>query len=120
MDTRPGKNRLSPREAKATGIAGYVAAALLPVLLWRTSISAMAEDFRLDLGYLVTGWTGYALILLGLGFFAPVVVSIGRRPGDRLYPKSRSAYAAWGLSLYLLGVALASQVAAVTGQHAVG
>jgi hypothetical protein len=118
--TRPGRDRLTPRQALAVGIAGYAAAALLPVVLWHSSIAAVADDFRLDLDYLFTGWVGYGLILAGLGFFAPVVASIGRRPGDRFYPMARAAYAAWGLSLYLLGMALASQVALVTGQHPVG
>ncbi len=63
----------------------------------------------------MTGWTGYGLILAGLAFMLPVVVSIGRHPGSRLYPRGRKAYAAWGICLYLLGVILASQVAAVTG-----
>ena len=43
----------------------------------------------------------------------PVVLSIGRLPGSRLYPRGRNAYAAWGVSLYLLGFAIAVQVAAV-------
>ena len=47
----------------------------------------------------------------------PVLVSIGRSPESRLYPRGRNAYAAWAISLYLLGLILASQVAAVTGLH---
>jgi hypothetical protein len=73
----------------------------------------IAEEFRFDLGYLVAGWTAYALIALGLLFFVPVVVSIGRRPDSRLYPRSRGAYAGWGVSLYTLGVLLATQVAVI-------
>ncbi len=99
------------------GLAGFLAAAALPGVLWHSSISAIASDFRLELEYLVTGWTGYALIGLGLLFFLPVLVSIGHSPESRLYPRSRNAYAGWGVSLYLLGVILASQVAAVTGLH---
>jgi hypothetical protein len=90
----------------------------MPVVLWHRSISAIASDFRFELNYLVTGWTAYALIGLGLLFFVPVLISIGRNPESRLYPRSRNAYAGWGVSLYLLGVILASQVAAVTGLHA--
>jgi hypothetical protein len=45
------------------------------------------------------------------------VLSIGRHPESRLYPRSRNAYAGWGVVLYLLGIALASQVAAVTAVH---
>ena len=76
-------------------------------------MAMIAEDFRLEAEYLVTGWTAYALIALGLLFFVPVVLSIGRRPDSRLYPRSRGAYAGWGVSLYTLGIMLASQVAII-------
>jgi hypothetical protein len=99
------------------GLAGFLTAAALPPLMWHRSIQAIATEFRFELEYLVTGWTGYALIGLGLLFFVPVLVSIGRSPESRLYPRSRNAYAGWGTSLYLLGLILASQVAAVTGLH---
>ena len=73
----------------------------------------IAEEFRLEFEYLVTGWTAYALIGVGLLFLVPVVVSIGRRPDSRLYPRSRGAYIGWGLSLYTLGIMLAAQVAVI-------
>jgi hypothetical protein len=76
-------------------------------------MAMIAEEFRFDLEYLVTGWSAYALIALGLLFFLPVVMSIGRRPDSRLYPRSRGAYAGWGASLYTLGVLLAAQVAVI-------
>ncbi|MEA2386491.1 MAG: hypothetical protein QOJ22_665 [Thermoleophilaceae bacterium] len=88
-------------------------AAFLPVALWHRPMAMIAEDFRLEAEYLVTGWTAYALIALGLLFFVPVVISIGRRPDSRLYPRSRGAYAGWGVSLYTLGIMLASQVAII-------
>ena len=76
-------------------------------------MAIIVQDFRLEFDYLVTGWTGYALIALGLLFFVPVVISIGRLPDSRLYPRSRGAYVAWGVSLYTLGIMLASQVAVI-------
>ena len=103
---------LSRRNARLVGLLGFVVAAALPPLLWHRAIAVVAEDFRLDLEYL-SGWTGYALIAAGLAFFVPVVISIGRTPGSRLYPRSRNAYAAWGISLYILGFSIAVQVAAV-------
>jgi hypothetical protein len=103
----------NPVHARIAGLAGFAAAAALPVLLWHRAIEMIAEDFRFELGYLVTGWTGWALIGLGLLFLVPVVATIGRKPGGRFYPRSRNAYAGWGVSLYLMGAALASQVAAV-------
>ena len=85
----------------------------MPVVLWHRPISMIAEEFRLDAEYLVTGWTAYALIGLGLLFFVPVVLSIGRRPDSRWYPRSRGAYVGWGVSLYTLGIMLAVQVAVI-------
>ncbi len=111
--TRPNRDGLPARTAKVVGMAGYLAAVALPLALWHEPIAAIAEDFRMELGYLVTGWTAYSLIVLGLLFFLPVLVSIGRHPESRLYPRSRNAYAGWGITLYLLGFALASQVAQI-------
>ena len=111
------KQLLTRRQARLVGVAGFAMAALLPAVLWYPSMQAIASDFRLEMDYLLTGWTAYALIAAGLVFFLPVVVSIGRSPSSRLYPRSRNTYAAWGITLYLLGVALASQVAAVTQVH---
>jgi hypothetical protein len=109
----------SRREAQLVGLVGFLGAAALPVALWHRAFSIIASDFRLDSEYLLTGWTGYSLIAAGLLFMVPVVASIGRRPGSRFYPRSRNAYAAWGVCLYLLGLILASQVAAVTRIHPV-
>lgn len=105
------------RNAQLVGLAGFSIAAFLPAVLWYRAIGAIASDFRLELEYLVTGWTGYGMIAAGLLFLIPVVLSIGRTPESRLYPRSRNAYAGWGVVLYLLGIALASQVAAVTAVH---
>jgi hypothetical protein len=85
----------------------------MPVILWHRAMGLIAADFRFELEYLVTGWTAYVLIGLGLLFFIPVVVSIGRRPDSRLYPRSRGAYLGWGVSLYTLGIMLATQVAVI-------
>jgi hypothetical protein len=120
ISTRSEKQRLSQRNAQLVGLAGFLGAALLPFALWHRAISIVASDFRLELEYLVTGWTGYGLILLGLLFLVPVVASIGRSPESRLYPRSRNAYVAWGLTLYLLGVLLASQVAQIARGPATG
>ncbi|MEX2197154.1 MAG: hypothetical protein WD844_17920 [Thermoleophilaceae bacterium] len=111
--TRSEKQRLSRRNARAVGAVGFAAAALLPFALWHRAIALIASDFRLELGYLVTGWTAYALIAVGLAFLAPVVISIGHTPESRLYPRSRNAYVGWGLTLYLLGILLAVQVAQI-------
>lgn len=110
------RQQLSRRNARIVGGVGFLAAAALPPLLWHRAIAAVASDFRLEPDYL-SGWTGYLLIALGLLFFIPVVLSIGRTPDSPFYPRGRNAYAGWGVSLYVLGVAVASQVAAVVGVH---
>jgi hypothetical protein len=95
------------------GAGGFLLAAAMPVILWHRAMGLIAADFRFELEYLVTGWTAYVLIGLGLLFFIPVVLSIGRRPDSRLYPRSRGAYLGWGVSLYTLGIMLATQVAVI-------
>jgi hypothetical protein len=119
MGSRRSKQQLDQRTARLVGLAGFLVAAALPPLLWHRAIAAIADDFRMDIPYL-TGWVAYALIGLGLLFFVPVLLSIGRRPDSRLYPRARNAYAGWGVSCYLLGIALASQVALIAagpGEH---
>lgn len=110
------RQQLSRRNARLVGLLGFVLAAALPPILWHRAIAAVASDFRIEPEYL-SGWTGYVLIVLGLCFLLPVLVSIGRTPESRLYPRGRNAYAGWGVSLYLLGCVIASQVAAVTALH---
>jgi hypothetical protein len=83
------------------GLAALGAAGLLPVLLWHRAIGLVASDFRLELDYLVTGWTGYGLIATGLLVMLWATLS---------NPRARKAYVGWGVSLYLLGAILASQI----------
>jgi hypothetical protein len=109
------RSRKEARTARLTGVAGFAMALALPILLWHNAIAEMADDFHLDVGYLVTGWSGYGLIALGLLLMVPVVVSIGRNPDSRLYPRARNALIGWGTSLYILGAALASIVGSAVG-----
>jgi hypothetical protein len=118
VGTRRSRQQLDRRTARLVGLCGFLVAAALPPLLWHRAIAAVAEDFRMDIPYL-TGWVAYVLIALGLLFFVPVLISIGRRPDSRLYPRARNAWAAWGVSCYLLGVALAAQVAEIAGSSGV-
>jgi hypothetical protein len=85
----------------------------MPVVLWHRPMAMVIEDFRFDVEYFVTGWTAYVLIAVGLLFFVPVVLSIGRNPESRFYPRSRGAYVGWGVSMYTLGICLATQVAVI-------
>jgi hypothetical protein len=110
---RAERARRARRNAQLAGVVGFVGAAALPIVLWHDAIALLASDFHIQLGTLITGWLGYGLILAGLACAIPVMLSIGRAPDSRLYPRSRNALAGWGVSLYLLGMALAVQVAAV-------
>ena len=110
---RARREQRARRTAQLTGLGGFVGAAALPVILWHRAIGLMASDFRIDAKYLATGWLGYALIVLGLVCLVPVLLSVGRRPESKLYPRSRNALAGWGVSCYLLGMVLAVQVAAI-------
>ena len=87
-------------------VIAFLCAAVVPVALWHHAIGAVAEDFRFELGYL-TGWSGFGLIALGLLLMLPLVVSS--------QPRFRNVYMGWGVSLYVMGLALASQVAAAVG-----
>jgi hypothetical protein len=110
--TRPRNTRLS---LQLSALAAFVFAAAAPLLLWHHSIEAMAGDFRLNAGYIVTGWSGYILIVSGLVLMLPVLVSVGLGPDSRLYPRSRNVFIGWGTSLYLLGTMLASIVGSAVG-----
>lgn len=105
-------DQLDRRTARIVGLVGFLVAAALPPLLWHRAIAAVAHDFKMSLPYL-TGWLAYGLIALGLLFFIPVLISIGRRPDSRLYPRARNAWAGWGVSCYLLGIGLATQIAQI-------
>ena len=94
------------------GLVGFTCAAALPVVLWHRAIAIVATDFRVEFDYLLTGWLGYLLLAGGLLLLLPVVLSAGRTPASRLYPRSRNAWMGWGVSLYLMGFAVAAQVSA--------
>ncbi len=103
----------NPRQAQLTGLVGFLVAAATPFLLWGDVISGIAQEFRISLHYFLTEWTPWTLIVAGLLFLAPVAWSAGRDPESRWYPRARNAYAGWGITLYLLGCALGSQVAQI-------
>jgi hypothetical protein len=107
------KQRLTRAQAQLAGVLGFAAAVALPIALWHHSMTMLAASFRPTLYYFLTGWTPFGLIALGLVFFVPVVYSIGLSSYAAAYPRRRNAYAGWGTTLYLLGLALASQVAAI-------
>jgi hypothetical protein len=111
MGRRALREQRQRRRAQLVGLGGLVAAASLPWLLFSRVIGDIASQFRWDVRYLVSEWSPWVLIAVGVVFFIPVALSIGRDPESRFYPRARAAYFGWGVSLYVLGVALGSQVA---------
>src|SRR4051794_19153643 len=111
--TRRQREVAAARRARRTGAVGFLVAAALPVLLWRDVIAGIASEFRLDLRYLVTGWSPWVLMALGLVCLLVAGVVDWRNRTRRFYGPTGAAWAGWGVSLYLLGFALATQVAQI-------
>jgi hypothetical protein len=110
------RDRQRRRQARALGAGGFVAAAVLPAVLFHRVILDIAQEFRLDARYFLE-WAPWVLLVLGLAFLLPVAYSAGLDPDSRYFPRFRRAYAGWGITLYLLGIALATQVAQLYALH---
>jgi len=103
----------SRRGERLLALAGLIAAGAVPGFFYRELLGDVIGSFNLDVGYIAFGASGFALMALGLLASLPVVLSIGRNPDSRLYPRSRGALAGWGVSLYLLGIMLVIQIGAI-------
>jgi hypothetical protein len=101
------------QRARWVGAVGFLCALLLPTLLFHRLVGDIASEFRLDARYLLTEWSPWFLLGAGLAFLLPVAWSAGRDIESRWYPRARNAYAGWGITLYLLGLALGAQVAQI-------
>jgi hypothetical protein len=91
-------------------------AAVLPIVLWRdviADIAAATADQRVS--FMILGWMPWALMALGLGCAVPVAVERRRSRAGRFYTAGSGAWQGWGVTLYLLGFALATQVAQIHG-----
>lgn len=99
---------------RVRGFVGLLAAVALPAALWHELIASLVESFQLEAGYLLTAWSGFALMALGVVAIVPVVWSSGTSPASRRHPRSRNALSTWGTSLYLLGLLLVVQLASIT------
>jgi hypothetical protein len=110
---RAEAERARRRRARRVGAAGFAIAWGLPVFLWHRVIADIAGEFHFDARYLITGWTPWVLMVLGLLCFVPVVLEDWRNPDRRFYSAGTGAWFGWGITLYLLGFALATQVAQI-------
>ena len=111
--TRRQREIAAHRRARRTGAVGFLAALALPIALWHRVVADLVAAFRLDARYLIGGWAPWVLMTAGLGCLAVGGVIDWRRRDRRFYAAGGAAWAAWGISLYLLGFALATQVAQI-------
>jgi len=121
MGGRPlGRDELARRRARRVGVVGFLAACALPVVLFGRVVGDIASDFRLELDYLVTGWAPWVLMALGLACAIPVALADLRDRERRFHARGTGAWVGWGVTLYLLGFGLATQVAQITDSVAAG
>jgi hypothetical protein len=111
--SRLQREQAARRRARRTGALGFVAALGLPILLWHHVIAAIAAEFHLDVRYLIAGWAPWFLMAMGLLCLAIAGIIDWRERERRFYGPGSAAWVGWGLSLYILGFALATQVAQI-------
>jgi hypothetical protein len=107
------------RRSQLVGAFGVLLAALLPVYLWHDVVADIASvTAGLDTTTFVVGWAPWVLMVLGLLCTIPIVVEHIRTRDRRFYRPGTGAWVGWGVSLYIMGFALATQVAQIHGLHA--
>jgi hypothetical protein len=107
-----GRDELARRRAERVGAVGVLAAAALPVILWHDVIADIARvTAQQQAAVMLVGWAPWLLMALGLLCAVPVAVERRRSRGDRFHRAGMGAWQGWGVTLYLLGFALATQVA---------
>ena len=84
--------------ARAAGAVGFVAAAALPAVLWHRVIADIASQFRLEPTYLITGWTCWALMALGLLCLVPAGIGEWRDRSRRFHRRGTGAWYGWGVT----------------------
>jgi hypothetical protein len=90
-------------------------AAALPVLLWHGVVADIAQASDPRIGVRVLGWAPWTLMTLGLLCAVPIAVERWRSRDGRFHTAGTGAWQGWGVTLYLLGFALATQVAQLHG-----
>jgi hypothetical protein len=108
-----GRDELARRKARRVGAVGFAVAVALPIVLWHRVIALIADEFEFDWRYLITAWTPWVLMALGIVCFVIVWIVDARDRDRRFYGSNTGPWFAWGITLYLLGFALASQVAQI-------
>ncbi len=108
-----GRDEAARRRSQRVGSVGFLLAAAAPVVLWHDLVADIAASFELEWTYLVSGWTPWVLMALGLLCFIPVAVGELRDRDGRFHRPGTAAWSGWGVTLYILGFALATQVAQI-------
>jgi hypothetical protein len=101
------------RTARRVGAIGFLVAWALPVLLWHAVIADISSEFTLEASYLVTGWSPWFLMAVGLVCLTRAGLMDLRNRDRRFYGQGTGAWVGWGVTLYLLGFGLATQVAQI-------
>ena len=110
-----GRDQLSRRRARRVGAVGFAIACALPFALWHDVMADIMAEARIDFRYFVMELAPWLLMGLGLACFAYVMVLDRRDRDRRFYGTPTGAWFAWGVTLYLLGFGLATQVAQMAG-----
>jgi len=97
--------------ARFVGVGGVLLAAVVPVVLWSEVLAMAVSEFRPDLRYVATGLLPWILMGAGIACAGPVIWHDLRDRHRRFHTSGTAAWAGWGITLYLLGFGLATQVA---------
>jgi hypothetical protein len=108
-----GRDQLSTRRARRVGAVGFALACALPLALWHDVMADIASEARVDVRYVVMECSPWLLMGIGLCCLAYVLVLDRRDRDRRFYGQPTGAWFAWGVTLYLLGFGLATQVAQI-------
>ncbi|UTI62915.1 hypothetical protein NBH00_16300 [Paraconexibacter antarcticus] len=107
-----GRDERARRRSERVGAAGVLAAAALPVVLWHAVIADIARiTTSARTSEAVLGWTPWVMMALGVLCAVPVAIDRRRSRGGRFHTAGAGAWTGWGVTLYLLGFGLATQVA---------
>jgi len=99
------------QRARVVGVVGVLLAAVVPVVLWHEVLAMAIGEFRFSPRYIMSGLLPWLLMGAGLACAVPVVWHDLRDRRRRFHSNGTAAWAGWGITLYILGFALATQVA---------
>lgn len=103
------------KRAERVGLVGVLLAAALPVVLWHGVVADIARANDQRLSFQILGWAPWVLMALGILCVIPILIERHRARGGRFYTAGTGAWQGWGVTLYLLGFGLATQVAQIHG-----